>query len=48
MSDAYQVKVAEGQLEMYGPEASVSTYLGGGIRDEKSFDAYPWIDPDDV
>ena len=46
--DTYQVKVAEGQLEMYGPEASVSTHLGGGLRDEKSFDAYPWIAPGDV
>jgi uroporphyrinogen decarboxylase len=48
LSDSLQVKIAEGQLALHGPEASVSTFGKGKIRDEASFEAYPWIRPQDV
>lgn len=48
LSDSWQVRIAEGQLAMHGPEASVGTSDTARIHDEQSFEAYPWIGPQDV
>ena len=48
LHDSNQIRIAEGQLAQHGPEASVSTYGSGGIRNEQDFAAYPWIGPEDV
>ncbi len=45
--DASQIKIAEGVRSMHGP-TTVATYGGEGIRDEETFDSYPWIGPEDV
>ena len=44
--DASQVKIAEGVLTTYLPETASTMH--GMVTDEKSFDEYPWICPDDV
>jgi len=46
--DSSQVRIAEGQLSLHGPDASVSTFSSTNIRDEQTFEAYPWIRPEDV
>lgn len=48
LADSFQVRIAEGQLALHGPEASVSTFGTAVIHDEQSFEAYPWIGPQDV
>ena len=48
MANTPQVKVAEGQLSHSGPEATVSTFASAKIKDEKTFEAYPWIGPEGV
>ncbi len=48
IADSFQVKIAEGQLDLHGPEASVGTFTKSAINDAKSFDSYPWIGPQDV
>ena len=48
LADSHQVKIAEGQLALHGPEATVPTYGTARIRDEQSCEAYPWIGAQDV
>jgi len=48
LADSQQVKIAEGQLASHGPQETVSTFGTARIRDEQSFEAYPWIGPQDV
>jgi len=48
LSDSHQVKIAEGQLALHGSEQTVSTFATARIHDEQSFEAYPWIAPQDV
>ena len=48
LADSSQTRIAEGQLSHHGVAASVSTFGTGAIRDEQSFEAYPWIGPADV
>ena len=48
LADSHQVKIAEGRLALHGNEATVSTFGTARITDEQSFDAYPWIGPQDV
>jgi uroporphyrinogen decarboxylase len=48
LADSRQVKIAEGQLALHGAEATVSTFGAARIRDEQSFEGYPWIRPRDV
>ena len=40
--------MAEGQLTFHGPEATISTFATAKIKDEQTFEAYPWIGPGDV
>lgn len=48
IADSFQVKIAEGQLLLHGQDASVSTFSSAKIKDEGTFEAYPWIGPEDV
>ena len=48
LADSSQIRIAEGQLSHHGQAASVSTFGTGAIRDEQSFEAYPWIGREDV
>ena len=48
LADSHQVKIAEGQMALHGAEESVSTFGTAAIRDEQTFEAYPWIGPQDV
>ena len=48
LADSHQIKIAEGQLVLHGTEQTVSTFGTARIHDEQSFDAYPWIGPQDV
>ena len=48
LADSYQVKIAEGQLDLHGPEVSVAGFATAAIHDEQSFEAYPWISPQEV
>jgi uroporphyrinogen decarboxylase len=48
IADSSQVKIAEGRLSFHGREASVSTFSSAKIKDEKTFEAYPWIGPAEV
>lgn len=48
LADSHQVKIAEGQLDLHGAEASVSTFGSGLIQDEQTFETYPWISHADV
>ena len=46
--DSFQLKIAEGRLSSHPPEKTVSTYSSSRIKDEETFDSYPWIGPEDV
>jgi len=46
--DSFQLKIAEGQLTSHSPEKTVSLYSSARVKDEKTFDSYPWIGPEDV
>ena len=48
LADSFQVRIAEGQMALHGPEATVSTFGTARIHDEQTFEAYPWIGPQDV
>ncbi len=48
LADSHQVKIAEGQLDLHGAEASVSTFGSGLIQDEQTFETYSWISHADV
>jgi len=45
--DASQIKIAEGVYAMHGP-TTVASNAVEGIKDDRTFEAYPWIGPEDV
>jgi len=47
LADSFQIKISEGVLEHEAP-ASASTFEAAGVRDEESFEQYPWIGPEGV
>jgi uroporphyrinogen decarboxylase len=46
--DSFQLKIAEGQLTSHSLEKTVSTYSSARVKDEETFDSYPWIGAEDV
>ncbi|MAE67313.1 MAG: hypothetical protein CMJ18_23880 [Phycisphaeraceae bacterium] len=48
LADSTQVRIAEGRLRLHGDDETVATYESARIHDEPSFEAYPWIGPQDV
>ena len=48
LADSFQVKIAEHQLSLHGPENTVSTHSRSRIWDEPTFNDYPWIGSNDV
>jgi hypothetical protein len=46
--DSFQLKIAEGQLTAHSPEKTVSLYSSARVKDQETFDSYPWIGPEDV
>ena len=48
IADSFQVKIAEGLAGRQMPAATVSTFGSSKVKDEKTFQEYPWIGPGDV
>ncbi len=48
IADSFQVKIAEGIKDMPEWPKSVSTFETGCVKDEKTFNEYPWIGPQDA
>ncbi|MFZ2658110.1 MAG: uroporphyrinogen decarboxylase family protein [Victivallales bacterium] len=46
--DTFQVKIEEHELLLHGPENSVSSHSSARINDERTFNEYPWIGPENV
>lgn len=48
IADSFQVKIAEGVKEMPERPKSVSTFETGCVKNEETFNQYPWIGPQDA